>query len=196
MAPPLCPATAAAAAAARAAAHPGSRSPRRPRREGRSECDSATGRGARSRPLASRRPSGWTVRGRSVAAALLYPLPGGRSGPSGRRRSLIPRHTQVRAGGGPGCLKALAGGGSGLGSPGGSPAPAPPAPRGGKEGLRPLNRASLGTAGCSSSRCFRRHTPSDSLLSLSREEPPREPCQAGGRSSFLSEIPPPLLLPS
>lgn len=60
----------------------------------------------------------------------------------------------------------------------------------GKKGLRPLDRASLGTAGCSSSRCSRRHTPADSVLSLSREGPPRERCQAGGGRSFLSEIPP------
>lgn len=187
MAPPLCPATAAAAAAARAAVHPGLRSPCRPRREGRPKCDYRVVRGARSPSFASLRPAGWTVRGRSVAAAPLSRLRGGRSGPSGRRRSLIPRHTQVRAGGEPGCLEALPRGGSGLGLPGGSPARFSCPPRG-KKGLRPLDRASLGTAGCSSSRCSRRHTLSDSPLS--REEPPRERCQAGGGRSFLSEIPP------
>lgn len=83
----------------------------------------------------------------SVAGALLSRLPGGRSGPSGRRRSLIPRHTQVRAGGGPGCLQALPSGGSGLGSPGGSPAPASPAPRGGRRGYAPWTGHHLGQLG-------------------------------------------------
>lgn len=170
MAPPLCPATAAAAAAARAAAHPGLRSPCRPRREGRPECDYTVVRSARSPSFASLRPAGWTVRGQSVAAAPLSRLRSGRSGPSGRRRSLIPRHTQVRAGGRPGCLEALPRGGSGLGLPGGSPASFSRPPRG-KKGLRPLDRASLGTAGCSSSRCSRRHTLSDSFPCPGRSRP-------------------------
>lgn len=188
MAPPLCPATAAAAAAARAAAHPGLRSPCRPRREGRPKCDYTVVRGARSPSFASLRPAGWTVRGRSVAAAPLSRLRGGRSGPSGRRRSLIPRHTQVRAGGGPGCLEALPRGGSGLGLPGGSPArfSRPPA---GEKRVTPLGPGITWDSWVLQLPLLPAPH-SLRLFPLSREEPPRERCQAGGGRSFLSEIPP------
>lgn len=69
--------------------------PSRPRREGRPECDGATGGGARRASSASLRPARWTGYGQRAAAAPLAPLPGGRSGPSGRRRSLSPLHTQM-----------------------------------------------------------------------------------------------------
>lgn len=179
MAPPLCPATAAAAADARAAAHPGSRSPSRPRFEGHPECGCVTSRGARSSSSASLRPARWTVSGPSVAVAPLAPLPGGRSGPSGRRRCLSPLHTQVRAGDRPGCPEALLRAGVAWRVAGSRPHTPPRE----KKGLRPLDRASFGTAGCPSSRCSQLHIPS--VLGLSREEPPREPCQAGGGRSFL-----------